>query len=78
MDTKLQLLINDVVAELDRAVGLYGEFNSAHEGYAVILEELDELKEEVWLKQSLRSKDRMRAEAIQIAAMAIKFAHGLC
>ena len=50
------------------------EANSAHEGFAVILEELDELKTEVWRKQSKRWPKKMRQEAVQIAVMAMRFA----
>lgn len=58
--------------ELMRANRLHGAtFTSAHEGYAVLLEELDELWAEV--KKKHPSKDRMREEAIQLGAMAIKF-----
>lgn len=48
--------------------------SSAHEGYAVILEELDELKAEVW-KGGSEPRDRaaMRKEAIHVAAMALRF-----
>jgi hypothetical protein len=44
---------------------------SVHEGYALILEELDELWDEA--KKKDPSKDKMRAEAVQIAAMAVRF-----
>jgi NTP pyrophosphatase (non-canonical NTP hydrolase) len=53
-------------------------FNSAHEGYAVLLEEVDELWEEVRKKKSVRSKKRMEEECIQIAAMAIRFIADVC
>jgi|GEM_PF-5944413 len=49
---------------------------SAHEGYAVILEELDELWEEI--KRKDRDKKRMRAEAVQVAAMATRFLIDVC
>lgn len=46
-------------------------FNSAHEGFAVLLEEVDELWDEV--KSREPDDARMRREAIQIAAVAIRF-----
>jgi NTP pyrophosphatase (non-canonical NTP hydrolase) len=63
-----------VSEELERAKDLYPPFNSAHEGYAVLLEEVDELWDEVRVKQGLRDSNKLRQEAIQIAAMAIRFA----
>ena len=65
-------IFNEVDAELGRAAK-HPPFNSAHEGYAVILEELDELKAHVWRRQGSRNVPAMRAEAIQVAAMAVKF-----
>ena len=62
----------DVAAELSRAMK-HPLYNSAHEGYAVILEELDELWEHVKTRQSLRDVGAMRAEAAQVAATAILF-----
>lgn len=70
-------IIGEVTREFSRATELNGTFNSAHEGYAVILEELDELWQEVKLKERLRSKEKMRIEAIQVAAMAVRFVHDL-
>jgi len=74
IDKELKLLS----AELNKAVKKYGPFNSAHEGYAVILEEIDELWEEVRKKRSKRSKKNMAAECRQIASMAIRFIMDLC
>lgn len=48
--------------------------SSAHEGYAVLLEEVDELWDHVRTKQKDRDLASMREEAIQVAAMAIRFA----
>ena len=45
-------------------------FNSTHEGFAVLKEEVDELWDEV---KSNAPKDRLREEAIQVAAMVIRF-----
>ncbi len=66
------------INEYDAAVDAYPPFHSAHEGFAVLLEEVDELKAEVWKRPENRSKARMRREAIQIAAMAIRFVVDCC
>jgi NTP pyrophosphatase (non-canonical NTP hydrolase) len=71
--TKLEAIQRKVTRELNRAVQLHGPYNSAHEGYAVILEELDELWEEVRKKRSKRCKTAMRDEAAQVAATAMRF-----
>jgi len=71
-------ITDDVLAELAKATSKYGPMLSAHEGYAVVLEEMDELWEEIKLKPSERSKDRMREEAIQLAAMAMRFIMDVC
>lgn len=68
----------DVYEELKRASLKFSPFASAHEGYAVILEELDELKAEVWKNQKTRDVAKMRAEACQVAAMAIRFMVDVC
>ncbi len=60
-------------AELERASTAYDKFNSAHEGLAVIEEEFLELRSEVYKRQTERSADLMRGEAIQVAAMALRF-----
>lgn len=70
--------VDDAKAELQRASGLFPAMSSAHEGYAVILEELDELKAHVWLNQKKRDLTAMRKEAIQVAAMALRFASEVC
>lgn len=64
--------------EIEAARGSHKPINSAHEGYAVILEELDEFWEEVRKKRSERSHDRMVAELVQIAAMAQRTAEDVC
>ncbi len=68
--------LNDVFLliknELDRASAWPG-FNSAHDGYAILAEEVDELWDHVKINQKRRDIGKMREEAIQIAAMDIKF-----
>lgn len=68
----------DAEAELRRATAMWGSFNSAHEGFAVLLEEIDELKAHVWTNQRKRDLDAMRTEAIQCAAMALRFVVDVC
>ena len=65
-----------ILEELERANGMYKPFSSPHEGYAVLLEEMDELWDEIKKKQP--DKTRMLEEAIQIGAMAIKFIKSCC
>lgn len=62
-----------IIKEFASATAANGSFHSAHEGYAVILEELDELKEEVWKKARNRDPDQMIKEAKQVGAMAMRF-----
>ena len=63
-----------VEAELIQAIGNWPPFNSAHEGFAVLKEEVDELWEHVKTNQKKRDLVAMRKEAIQVAAMAMRFA----
>lgn len=66
--------LRDVSEELDKALRKHPKFASAHEGWAVIREEVDELWDEVKVRQAKRRRDKMRKEAIQVAAMALRFA----
>lgn len=68
-----EIAIQSVHDELDRA-SAWPAPNSAHEGFAILLEEVDELKAWVWTNQRKRNPEKMRYEAIQVAAMAIRFA----
>ncbi len=58
--------------ELASAMSKFKPFNSAHEAYAVIAEEVDELWDEVKKHQDKRDYDRMGKECIQVAAMAVR------
>ena len=61
-----------VVQEYDNAIIMYEPFNSAHEGYAILLEELDELWDEVKKKPNDRDNDNLRKEATQVSAMGLR------
>ena len=53
-------------------------WNSAHEGYGKIKEELRELEEHVFTKEANRDIAAMRKEAIQLASTALRFAIEIC
>lgn len=57
--------------EARNASSLWPAFNSAHEGYAVLLEEVDELWEAI--REKPRNMVEVRGEAIQVGAMVIRF-----
>jgi hypothetical protein len=70
--------IDSVVREFESAISRYPAFHSAHEGYAIILEEVDELWTEVKKSPKKRDPILMREEAIQVAAMALRFLIDVC
>jgi hypothetical protein len=60
-----------VEKEYLHAIAKHGPFNSRHEAYAVILEELDELWDEI--KKQSPDTQHMSKEAAQVACVAIRF-----
>lgn len=69
--------LRDVEVEVRSAMKTNSPMHSLHEGYAVILEEMDELKTEVW-KNPRKHPDRRalaRKEAVQVAAMVVRLLH---
>ncbi len=64
--------------EATKASDNWPPMNSAHEGYGVLLEEVDELWDQVKINQKRRDIAKMRSEAIQVAAMALRFAFDVC
>lgn len=79
MKKYLEEILEDVKKEFKFATDKYGEFNSLHEAYSVLLEEVDELWEEV--KASQKDPTRIKFaknEAIQVATMAIRLIFDCC
>lgn len=67
--------LRDVMYEYARVSEKHGpHYASAHEGWAVMWEEVEELWEEVRKKRSNRDAENMREECVQIASCAMKFA----
>jgi hypothetical protein len=72
-DAKIKRVMAMVEHELRAAGEKNGPMLSAHEGYGLILEELDELWDEVKKKKRLRDRKLMTTEAMQVSAMAARF-----
>lgn len=77
-DQKLGRTFSYVTHELTQALKSWPKFNTAHEGFAILMEEVDELWSHVKTNQKKRDLKAMRKEAIQVAAMALRFAHEVC
>jgi len=76
---ELKKIFDEVFNEVIDAQSKWDQFNSLHEAYAVVLEEVDELWEEV--KRSQKNQEHVelaRREAIQVAAMAIRLIFDCC
>ncbi len=69
--------LNDMSIELNKAEQLHGSYNSYHEAYAVILEELDEFWEIVRQKTQDRNNRKAYVELVQIAVTAWRTARDL-
>ena len=60
--------------EMLKASSKFGAFHNAHEGYAVLLEEVDELWDAVKLNQNNPNREvELQHEALHVAAMALRF-----
>ena len=66
---RLDIGLASIREELNRATKKFGPFKSAMEGLAIIEEEVDEFKHEV----RHGTLDKARQEAVQVAAMALRF-----
>ncbi len=70
MKKKINKVLDAVDAELQRAIVKFPKFNSSHEGYAVLKEEVDELWDDI---KNNKHGLAQQKEAIQVAAMAVRF-----
>ncbi len=67
-----------ISAEFDRATQLHDPHLSAHESYAVLLEQVETLWKEIKKKEMNRENWRLEKEAKQVGAMAMRFLTDVC
>ena len=75
-DTQLDQLLAELRSEVIRAKMKHPPMNSPHEGWSVIYEELEELREHV--RADTGRSSEAKKEALQVAAMGIRYALNLC
>ena len=71
-EDRINRILLAVKQELFKGMQLHQAYNSAHEAYSVILEELDEFWDEVRKKRQDRSQALMSRELIQVAATSLR------
>lgn len=73
MKANYYFITTEIITEVEIAKEKYPKpFVNQHEAYAVILEEIDELWDEIKKKQSEYDLKAMRKEAVQASAMLIR------
>lgn len=70
-------ILSDVKLELQRSFKLHQDFKSINDALSIIWEEFDELKDEIRAVKNQNQitvcqKERIKEEAIQLAAMSVK------
>lgn len=75
---RVQAAILLIRQELNRAIAKFPPMQSAHEGYAILVEEVEELWHEVKQSQKFNNQFELRDEAVQVAAMSIRFLIDIC
>ena len=79
IDLLFKAITKDIKEEFINATKKFGTFNNAHEGYAVLLEEVDELWDNIKLNQNTPNRlNLIQKEAIQVGAMAIRLIYDCC
>jgi hypothetical protein len=73
----LELLL-DIEKELQRAQARFpNKINSLHEGYAIVLEELDEFWAEIKKKEQERDMKKLKTEGVHVIAMLVRMLQDL-
>jgi len=77
--SKVDKIAAEFVAEMLKATEKFPSITTEHEGYAIILEEMEEMWENIKLNQ-YKHEDRkkmIRKEAIQVGAMVLRLIYDL-
>jgi hypothetical protein len=74
--SRIDTALHDLRNELWKAMIKHPPMHSAHEGWSVIFEELEELREHV--RADTGQTPDARKEAMQVAAMSLRYALDLC
>ena len=70
----MELIAQEAIKEANRAIEKYKRpYASCHEFYGVFLEEVEELWTEIKKNDQSRDFDKMRKEAVQCAAVLLRF-----
>lgn len=64
-------ILNDVQVEVEKAISKHASFTTPHHGSSALREEFEELWDHV--KDDTGTSDEARKEAIQVAAMAVRY-----
>lgn len=75
---ELEENLQKVKTECLQAMRDWPPYNSAHEAYGVLMEEVEEFWDHVKTNQKRRDLPNMKKEAIQIAAVALRIATEVC
>lgn len=73
-DSTIEDALDEIWNEYESARLRFPAMHSAHEGYAVLKEEVDEL----WHEVKHGTRERQREEVVQVAAMALAFLVECC
>lgn len=73
-----QAIFFEIAQEMDHAEMKFGPLKNGHEGYGVLMEEVDELWDAVKQQYSPKRTALMRKEATQVGAMAARFMKDVC
>lgn len=76
---KYPIIAKIVIYEVEKALKQHPvPMRSAHEGYAILKEEVDELWDAIKLKEDDPTRDeQIREEAYHVAAMSLRFLHNV-